>query len=150
MAVQFTIKFENKLPELTEAIEHYVIDFMKEKGKELADMLRDDIKGQRFDHKPLSPAYREYKRMFGLDPRILIATGEMVSKITYRVPMAGDAAEVGIFSDLRNATLLNLHEHGTSMMPERSVLRALLQREHDRIFEEFMQGIQNLIDEHTV
>lgn len=150
MSVDLVIKFENNLPELTEAIEHYVIDFMNEKGKELAKMIKDDIEGQRLDHRPLSPFTKEYKRLHGLDPRILIATGRMKNKITHRVPMAGDSTEVGIFNDLRNATILNLHEHGTSKMPERSVLRAVLQREHERIFQEFMTGIEDLIEKHKV
>jgi hypothetical protein len=54
-------------------------------GKDMAEEFADDLKAlitrQLIAWVPLSPGYTKRKRMLGLDPRILIATGRYVSSI---------------------------------------------------------------------
>lgn len=142
--------YTNNLPALWEDLENFNIDFVTELGESLAKMLKDDIKGQKFNHKALNRAYKEWKIKSGLDPRILIATGRMVNAITFRVEIAGEEVHIGIFGDKRNATLLRIHEFGTRTIPERSTLRALAAREHKTIFETYEERLVEVIKKHTI
>lgn len=143
------LEYKNLLPELMEDIENFKADYIEKIGKELAEMIVKDIKAQRLDHRPLRRVYKEWKIRHGLDPRILIATARMISKIEYRVTLVGEAVDVGIFGDRRNATLLKIHEYGTKRIPERSTLRAVLSREQKRIIEDFFKGIKKIIDKNS-
>lgn len=144
------VEYENLLPEIWEAIENYNIDFVAAIGEELSEMLKDEIKAQSFDHRALNRVYKEWKIKSGLDPRILIATGRMVDKITYRVELAGEEVQIGIFGDKRNATLLRFHEFGTRTIPERSTLRVIAAREHQNVFDKYFAGLKKILDETTV
>jgi hypothetical protein len=50
-------------------------------AEEFADDLKKIIRSQSIAWTPLSPAYTKKKKMLGLDPRILIATGRYINSI---------------------------------------------------------------------
>lgn len=98
-------------------------------GKEMAEEFADDLKAlitrQLIAWVPLSPKYVKRKRMLGLDPRILIATGRYVSSIQ---PIAQDDGSYIVSvpnQPLRSGSKYTLQdlarwlEYGTRNMPAR-------------------------------
>jgi len=90
---------------------------------EFRDTLQEVIRSQLMAWKPLSPGYQKAKKKSGLDERILIATGEYVSKICvmreetkngvlYSVGFPSGALHEG--SGLPLHVLARVHEFGSS------------------------------------
>lgn len=65
-------------------------------GGRLAARVRRGIRDQVWDHAELSAAYAAWKDEQGLDPRILVATGEYVSAIIHRPTAFG--FEIGVMA----------------------------------------------------
>lgn len=98
-------------------------------GRDLAEEFADDLKAlitrQLIAWVPLSPQYARRKRMLGLDPRILIATGRYVSSIQAILQPDGSWI-VGVPDEpLRSGSKYTLKdlarwlEFGTQHMPAR-------------------------------
>jgi hypothetical protein len=92
---------------------------------EFADDLKSIISRQLIAWVPLSPAYKKRKRILGLDPRILIATGRYVNSIQ-PVEQADGSWVVSIPEEpLRPGSRYTLKdlarwlEYGTQTMPAR-------------------------------
>lgn len=98
-------------------------------GKDMAEEFADDLKAiitrQLIAWVPLNPKYVQRKRLLGLDPRILIATGRYVSSIQ-PIPQPDGSWVVGVPNESLRAgskyTLQDLArwlEYGTQKMPAR-------------------------------
>jgi hypothetical protein len=93
-------------------------------GRDLASRLRASLRAQAFNWVPLSEKYKKYKAKHGLDPRMLIATGDYINAITV-IQRADGTVEVGLRdqihlpSGLPVKTLMRIHEYGTSTIPAR-------------------------------
>jgi hypothetical protein len=66
---------------LDEAIDGFTLAQARELAKTLGFSVRRGIQLQNFRHVKLSPPYKKRKLQEGLDPRILIATGQYVQQI---------------------------------------------------------------------
>lgn len=111
-------------------------------AEEFAQALKSVIRKQLFDWKPLSPEYAKYKERKGLDPRILVATGDYVDAIgvhreetrtkgvIYRVGFAPGAIHEP--SGLPYNRLAHIHEFGvftgTAEIPARPHWRPTIAR----------------------
>lgn len=98
-------------------------------GRDLAEEFADDLKSiisrQLIAWVPLTPAYKTRKRILGLDPRILIATGRYVNSIqpiqqddgSWVVSVPEEPLRPGSKYTLRD--LARWLEYGTEHMPPR-------------------------------
>jgi len=97
----------------------------QEMAQEFADDLKAIIERQLIAWVPLSPNYARRKRMLGMDPRILIATGRYVNSIqpieqpdgTWVVSVPAEPLHAGSKYTLKD--LARWLEYGTLHMPPR-------------------------------
>lgn len=93
-------------------------------ARDLASRLRRNLRAQVFRWVPLSEKYKKYKLKHGLDPRMLIATGEYLNSIVVRQKLDG-SVEVGIKNKIHTPSglplkkLMRIHEYGTQTIPAR-------------------------------
>ena len=88
----------------------------------MVEYLREVILGQKYNWRPLSEEYLEWKKEQGLDDRILIATGDYVDSIQVRKTKRGTGVQIqvgvpaGIHepSGLPYRTLARIMEFGSS------------------------------------
>lgn len=106
-------------------------DFQKQFGGFTKDMatvgawrVREMIYTQDGNWRKLSPAYVDYKKKAGLDPRILIATGQYVESIRARYI---DKQWV-IQPDAQNMKIGLWLEYGTKKMPRRPHFRPVIEQ----------------------
>lgn len=123
-----TALMQNFTRAFRETVPQVFAEFGEEKAKEFVDELKFKISAQLFNHIPLQRDYYLSKLRNGLDPRILIATGEYLDKITYErveddtsgvVFRCGMAPGIHGSSGLQLAALQRMLEEGTSRMPAR-------------------------------
>ena len=107
---------------------------MGDTARAFSKKVREIIRGQQYNLKPLSKSYLEYKKRTGLDPRILIATKTYVDKIRAKpIRKKGKIVSYtvgppdGIHepSGLPYRTLARIHEFGSrdKRIPARPVWR---------------------------
>jgi len=105
----------------------------KDIAKGIAEEAKDIIENQRYVWIPLKESYAKKKAEEGLDPRILIATGEMYDAIGWGVK-AGKvwcgipSDDIHLGSGLPTHILARIHEFGTDTIPARPLWRPLLSK----------------------
>jgi hypothetical protein len=98
-----------------------------QQATEFKGYIKNTIKKQRYNWKPLSEPYKQHKENKRLDPRIYIASGETLSKIivkkTKRGYFVGMAEGKHSKAGLEYGTLMAIHEWGNSTNPARPIWR---------------------------
>jgi hypothetical protein len=71
----------NILNSLQQRLPEVVSGAVEEIANDVVDGIKSNIENQSYKHKPLTPNYKRYKILHGLDPRILIRTKFYLNKI---------------------------------------------------------------------
>jgi len=153
--MSFTIEIRGKFPDpkkLNDMLSKQIRQAVKQEVHNIAQEFHDDLVGkierQEFHHIPLKPGYREAKIKAGLDPRILIATGDYISGIQVEDTLRGTA--VGLSntamhnSGLTFSRIGKVHEYGVNHIPARPHWRPTVEIFRRRRYE-FERRIKKLI-----
>lgn len=117
---------------LDQNVQIHAYKYIQQIAEEMISEAKDIIKFQKYEWKPLSLNYLEYKINKGLDTRILLATHFYYDHITWGITDKkiwwGVEDVVHDPSGLELRVLARIHEYGTSTIPARPLWRPLLEK----------------------
>jgi len=104
-------KIKLKIANLQEFLIEATIEIVEEIAWDFLFYLREVVEGQAIDLAPLSPDYAKRKTTEKLDNRILIATGEYLSKLDVKVDLSTNTVYAGAPEDV-------IHEASGQLMTD--------------------------------
>ncbi len=166
----------DNIPEFLAAFQERKLEWMKDIGDYMAQQFREEIGSQKGSWKPLTPFTKGRKG----HSYILIDTKGLYKSFNWAIisaqtgPGMGEVW-VGIIKDPRNATLMNIHEHGARIrvtpkmrgflhhiglhlrkgtsvvvIPPRPVFGPVMDREQDNVMDSFVEMFDELLEEFNI